>query len=115
MKTMIYLFSRKRFCCLIVTIFFLLVCCAPVSSARAEEVGEAVQGRTMEFNITIQANVLRLCAGGRLYDLIEAESAGDGPSIRPYVVAAVDRKGEPLPCPARSGSPVIPLEALPAD
>ena len=71
---------------------------------QAEDGAEDVKSRTMEFNITIQANVMRICAGGRLYDLIEAESAGDGPSIRPYVVEAVDNKGQHLVCPMASES-----------
>jgi hypothetical protein len=99
---------KKGFCRSFMAISFLLVCCVPADLVRAEEITAEFKGRTMEFHITIQANVQRLCAGGRLYDLIEAESAGDGPSIRPYVVAAVDRNGEHLPCPA-------PSETLPAD
>ena len=82
----------------------LLIYSVFASLVLAEDGAEDVKSRTMEFNITIQANVMRLCAGGRLYDLIEAESAGAGPSIRPYVVGAVDIKGRHLSCPAASGS-----------
>ena len=81
----------------------LLIYSVFASLVLAEDGAEDVKSRTMEFNITIQANVMRLCAGGRLYDLIEAESTGDGPSIRPYVVEAVDNKGRHLSCPAASG------------
>ena len=70
METMTDLFSIKKIYRLIMTASFLLVCCVPANLLLAEEGAERGIGPTMEFNITIQANVLRLCAGGRLYDLI---------------------------------------------
>lgn len=58
--------------------------------------------KKIQYNITIQVNVLRICASGRLYDFIEADYDGTGPLIKPYLVEAMDNKGQPVSCQAQA-------------
>lgn len=58
--------------------------------------------KKIQYNITIQVNVLRICASGRLYDFIEADYDGNGPLIKPYLVEAMDKKGQPVTCQAQA-------------
>lgn len=58
--------------------------------------------KKVQYNITIQVNVLRICASGRLYDFIEADYDGAGPLIKPYLVEAMDKNGQPVTCQAQA-------------
>jgi hypothetical protein len=58
--------------------------------------------KKIQYNITIQVNVLRICASDRLYDFIEADYDGSGPLIKPYLVEAMDNKGQPVTCKAQA-------------
>jgi len=82
--------------------YFFCIVPAVLADQNEEAVAERTP-KTVEYNITIQVNVLRICAGGKLYDLIEAESAGSGLAIKPYVVDAVDLKGNQIACESNSG------------
>lgn len=58
--------------------------------------------KKVQYNITIQVSVLRICASGRLYDFIEADYDGSGPQIKPYLVEAMDKNGQPVTCQAQA-------------
>lgn len=58
--------------------------------------------KKVQYNITIQVNVLRICASGRIYDFIEADYDGAGPLIKPYLVEAMDKNGQPVTCQAQA-------------
>jgi len=75
----------------------------------AEPEPEPAGLKKVQYNITIQVNVLRICASGRLYDFIEADYDGAGPLIKPYLVEAMDKNGQPVICQAQAE---IDLEAV---
>lgn len=84
---------------------FLTIVLAPGRLALATELSaepEPTGLKKVQYNITIQVNVLRICANGRLYDFIEADYDGDGPLIKPYLVEAMDMKGQPVACQAQA-------------
>lgn len=89
---------------IILTFLFLSAICL-VGSASAADLGsepEPAGLKKIQYNITIQVNVLRICASGRLYDFIEADYDGSGPLIKPYLVEAIDKKGQPVTCQAQA-------------
>ena len=83
---------------LFVSIFSLAGSSAPAAESEPEPTGL----KKVQYNITIQVNVLRICASGRLYDFIEADYDGSGPLIKPYLVEAMDKNGQPVTCQAQA-------------
>ena len=87
----------------IVTFLFFGAALCAVRSAHAVDPEPEPSGlKKIQYNITIQVNVLRICASGRLYDFIEADYDGAGPLIKPYLVEAMDKNGQPVICQAQA-------------
>lgn len=89
-----------------IVLTFLLLPVIALAALPARATGPAVEPeppglKKIQYNITIQVNVLRICASGRLYDFIEADYDGAGPLIKPYLVEAMDNLGQPVPCQAQ--------------
>lgn len=86
--------------------FQLLLLLIPYAGAAAADTPptepEPAGLKKIQYNITIQVNVLRICASGRFYDFIEADYDGSGPRIKPYLVEAMDAKGRPIACEAQA-------------
>ncbi|MBU0480820.1 MAG: hypothetical protein KKG47_06945 [Proteobacteria bacterium] len=90
-------------------IFFLIFFLGPLHpiAVFAQEPGGSGgrQGKKIEYKFTIQVNVVRICAAGRYFDLLEADTAGAGAWIKPYVVEVVDSKSETISCEAAPPEP----------
>lgn len=80
----------------------ILLACGYALATESDSEPEPAGLKKIQYNITIQVNVLRICASGRLYDFIEADYDGNGPLIKPYLVEAMDKKGQPVTCLAQA-------------
>ena len=78
--------------------FFLGVMPTSQVFAKSSDEPDAKTHKNIEYKFTIQVNVVRICADGRYFDLLEADTAGAGAWIKPYVVEVVDKTGQTVTC-----------------